>query len=346
MRVSATLSLGLLSFVLVAVGHPGSHDEHDVLARREFLAHAKRSIADCADRIEARGIEARAISRRAMLADTLRSRRGLPGRRALSKRDFASVLATEHESNRTDLTSTSQGVDVFTGDLACVLQPEVTIGPYWVSAELVRTDLRDGEEGIPYFSEYQIIDVTTCEPIPNVYVDTWHANSTGVYGGIVAGGNGDITDESNINATHGRGLALTDADGVAYFETIFPGHYTGRTPHIHVFFDQALISAVEENSPYAENTQTLTLNSEDGIMGEEAAAMDPVVQYVWLGEQPSDGILGWITIGIDPTADYVTSAAATWTENGGVTNPNAGGGGPGGPPGGPGGPPPPHTTRA
>ncbi len=38
-------------------------------------------------------------------------------------------------------------------------------------------------------------------------------------------------------------------------------------------------------------------------MGEEAAAMDPVVQYVWLGEQPSDGILGWITIGIDPTAD-------------------------------------------
>ena len=106
-----------------------------------------------------------------------------------------------------------------------------------------------------------------------------------------------------------------------------------------MFFDQSLISAVEENSPYVENTQTLTLNSEDSIMGEEAAAMDPVVQYVWLGEQPSDGILGWITIGIDPTADYVTSAAATWTENGGVANPNAGGG-----PGGPGGPPPPRPS--
>lgn len=85
-----------------------------------------------------------------------------------------------------------------------------------VSAELVRTDLRDGEDGIPYFSEYQIIDVTTCDPIPNVYVDTWHgqlqifvlwihanihiyiANSTGVYAGVVASGNGDITDESNL----------------------------------------------------------------------------------------------------------------------------------------------------
>lgn len=128
MRISAVLSL--LSFVLVAVAHPGSHEDHDVLARRKFLAHAKRSIADCTDKIEARGIEARAINRRAALAESLRSRRGLPGRRAISKRDFASVLATDHESNRTDLTSTSQGADVFTGDLACVLQPEVTIGPY------------------------------------------------------------------------------------------------------------------------------------------------------------------------------------------------------------------------
>lgn len=128
MRISVALSL--LPFVLVSLAHPGSHDDHDVLARRKFLAHATRSIANCADKIEARGIEARAISRRAALADTLRSRRGLPARRAISKRDFASVLATEHESNRTDLTSASQGADVFTGDLACVLQPEVTIGPY------------------------------------------------------------------------------------------------------------------------------------------------------------------------------------------------------------------------
>lgn len=91
---------------------------------------------------------------------------------------------------------------------------------------------------------------------------------------------------------------------------------------------------MEENAPYVTNTQELTLNSEDSIMGEEAASMDPVIQYVWLSDEPSDGILSWITLGIDPTANYVTSAAATWTENGGVANPNAGGG-----PGGPGRPP-------
>lgn len=53
----------------------------------------------------------------------------------------------------------------------CLITTHIFLG---VSAELVRTDLRDGEEGIPYFSEYQIIDVTTCDPIPNIYVDTWH----------------------------------------------------------------------------------------------------------------------------------------------------------------------------
>ena len=60
MRISVALSL--LPFVLVSLAHPGSHDDHDVLARRKFLAHATRSIANCAGKIEARGIEARAIS--------------------------------------------------------------------------------------------------------------------------------------------------------------------------------------------------------------------------------------------------------------------------------------------
>lgn len=27
---------------------------------------------------------------------------------------------------------------------------------------------------------------------------------------------------------------MTDVNGLATFETIFPGRYTGRTPHMHV----------------------------------------------------------------------------------------------------------------
>lgn len=128
MRLSGAVCL--LPFFLLATAHPGGHGDHDQLARRKFLAHAKRSINDCRDIIEARGIESRAIERRAALAEALRSRRGLPQRRSIAKCDFNSVLATDHESNRTDLTSGSAGADIFTGDLPCVLQPEATIGPY------------------------------------------------------------------------------------------------------------------------------------------------------------------------------------------------------------------------
>lgn len=65
--------------------------------------------------------------------------------------------------------------------------------------------------------------------------------------------------------------------------------------------------------------------------------MDPFVEWVQLSEDITDGIMAWISIGIDPTADDEITAAATIYESGGVANENSGmGGGPGGA-GGPGG---------
>jgi hypothetical protein len=180
------------------------------------------------------------------------------------------------------------------------------------------------------------------------------------YSGIVASGNGDSSDPTNIDKTFGRGLIDTDSDGVAQFITMFPGHYTGRATHIHIlatqnatvlanntlsggaishvgqlFFDQGLITEVETNEPYASNTQEFTLNSDDDILSGEAASMDPVMEYVLLGDSVSDGLLAWISIGIDASASYEVSSAATWTENGGVVNENSGAPGGGAPGGGP-----------
>jgi hypothetical protein len=174
----------------------------------------------------------------------------------------------------------------------------------------------------------------------------------------VASGNGNSSPD-NINATFLRGVQQTDADGAASFSTLFPGHYTGRTTHIHVmvhtnatafdngtlidtthvghvgqaFFDQELIGQVEATGVYATNTQLLTTNAQDSILAEEAETSDPFVQYVLLGESVEDGLLGWLSFGIDTTASKSVSAAATLYREGGVANPNAGvGGGPGGPP--------------
>jgi hypothetical protein len=48
--------------------------------------------------------------------------------------------------------------------------------------------------------------------------------------------------------------------------------------------------------------------------------MDPFVEWVQLGEDITDGIMAWISIGIDPSVDDEVEAAATIFESGGVAN--------------------------
>ncbi|KAI5849596.1 Intradiol ring-cleavage dioxygenase [Morchella snyderi] len=347
------------SIMGAVTAHPGSHDGASAaeLARRSnFIASSKRSLAGCASKMKARGFEEKAIARRAALADSIRAKRSIQGgRQYLKTRDLASVLATDHASDLEGVTLNTDYSLLFTGNVSCVLQPEVTQGPYYVDGELVRQDIRETQGGVDLYADVQIVDVATCEPVPNLYLDWWHANATGVYSGIVANGNGDSSDATNIDNSFLRGVQPTDEDGVAQFLTVFPGHYTSRATHVHilghlnptvlanntisggtvshvgqVFFDQDLISTVETTSPYSTNTQELTANADDQILSEEAADMDPFMEYVLLGDSIEDGILAWISIGIDTSASYSVSSAATWTEHGGVANSNSGAGGMGG----------------
>lgn len=205
-----------------------------------------------------------------------------------------------------------------------------------------------------FILDTQVIDMATCDPVTNAMIEIWHCNSTGVYSGIVASGNGDSSDTANINSTFLRGLQPTDDEGVAQFTTLFPGHYTSRATHIHVlahfngttycngtygggyvshvgqlFFDQDLISLVEATSPYSTNTQEVTTNADDAIFSEEADSSDPVVEYSLLGDDASSGIFGWISFGIDLTSEQTISAAASLYATGGVENESSGGGGSG-----------------
>jgi hypothetical protein len=57
--------------------------------------------------------------------------------------------------------------------------------------------------------------------------------------------------------------------------------------------------------------------------------MDPFVEWVMLGDDVTDGIMAWISIGIDPTADQEVTSAGTIYKGYGVANENSamGGGG-------------------
>lgn len=82
------------------------------------------------------------------------------------------------------------------------------------------------------------------------------------------------------------------------------GMYDGHSSHVgQIFFDQDLISEVEKNIPYSTNTQELTENADDSILSTEADTTDPFMEYVLLGDDVSDGIFAWISIGIDAKRD-------------------------------------------
>lgn len=61
--------------------------------------------------------------------------------------------------------------------------------------------------------------------------------------------------------------------------------------------------------------------------------MDPFVEWIQLSDDITDGVMAWISIGVDPSADSEVTSAATIYESGGVANENSemGGGGDGGP---------------
>ncbi|KAK6957219.1 hypothetical protein Daesc_000001 [Daldinia eschscholtzii] len=355
MRFSSSVISGIALLVGSAVAHPGHEISQEVKERRDFLGSVKRTnLGHCAAQLKARGVEKRNVERRAALLEKVRAKRGL------NKRDLTSVLATSHNSTDLGYTPSTDAATLFAGYNSCLLTPEVTQGPYYVGGEYVRQNIIEDQVGVDTILDYQVIDVNTCEPVTDVYVEMWHCNATGVYGGIVAGGNGDSSDETNINNTWLRGIQKTDSDGVAQFESIFPGHYTGRATHIHImvhqnavllenstlgnnvsashvgqaFFDQDLITAVELTAPYSTNTQELTLNADDGILSEETATdgVDPFFEYTLLGDSITDGLFAWVAFGINTTASQSITPAAFYYKEGGFANPNSGPGGPGGAP--------------
>lgn len=150
---------------------------------------------------------------------------------------------------------------------------------------------------------------------------------------------------SSIVLTHPANETQVLANGT------LSGLYSSHSSHVgQIFFDQDLITAADEVYPYSNNTQEVTLNSDDSILAEELDTIDPFMEYVFLGDDITDGIFAWISVGMDPTVDSSVSPAAYYTEQGGVENESSGmggsGGGGGAPPGASSGAPPSASATA
>jgi hypothetical protein len=124
----AAAGLALLAGLVAA--HPGHNIAQEAAERRAYLSSVKRtSLSHCADKLRARGTEARNIARRQALVHSAREKRGLK-KRGLSKRAIADVLAVDHNKTASCYSPNTDPATLFAGYKSCVLTPEVTQGPY------------------------------------------------------------------------------------------------------------------------------------------------------------------------------------------------------------------------
>jgi protocatechuate 3,4-dioxygenase beta subunit len=206
---------------------------------------------------------------------------------------------------------------VATAAATCSLTAEQEEGPYYVDLLKVREDIIGAQAGLPFRMELRVVNSTTCKPVKNAAVDVWHCNAAGLYS--------DKSDQGTAGKTWLRGVQFTDSHGLAVFHSVYPGHYQGRTTHIHVkvhtgahdhsgrmtgghvahtgnlFPTEAINNAVYARSPYSAETAAIVPQARDFVYtGQHGSTAR--MQVTKVGNRLSRGLVGRITLGVNPRA--------------------------------------------
>lgn len=142
-----SLFAGALAGAVIVSAHPGHDHEAELAARGAMLSRfSRRDLSHCAEKIKARGLHARSVKRRTVLAADLMKKAHLRGRwfialnqtchnreRAVrltwtstAARDLDSLLNTTHHSTGCYTIKTPPS-EIFAANNSCILSPEVCI---------------------------------------------------------------------------------------------------------------------------------------------------------------------------------------------------------------------------
>ena len=141
-------------------------------------------------------------------------------------------------------------------DANCVSTPEETAGPYpgdgsngpniLAESGVVRSDLRSSLTGSAVADGVSLTVTLTlvnnngqCAPLAGYAVYLWHADAEGRYSMYSSG----VESEDYL-----RGVQVSADDGTVTFQTVFPGCYDGRWPHIHFEVYESLDEAIASGS--------------------------------------------------------------------------------------------------
>ncbi|MEU9037044.1 intradiol ring-cleavage dioxygenase [Streptomyces sp. NPDC048352] len=156
----------------------------------------------------------------------------------------------------------------------CVLTTEWGAGPYYLDLDLVRSDITERREGVPFRLDLTVVRTSQgCRPLEGAAVDVWQADAAGDYS---AGG-----------ATWLRGTQFTDGAGRCTFRTVVPGWYAELAPHIHfkvrpdnrtetssqLFFPEDLLKELYAREPYAQREVPGHPNERDNRYRASGAAL-------------------------------------------------------------------------
>ena len=199
---------------------------------------------------------------------------------------------------------------------ACVAKPEQTEGPFFVDAELERSDIRSDpstgavSDGIPLTLRFNVSRISRgdCSALPGALVDLWQCDADGVYSGVEDEGAPASAREQHFL----RGYQHTDDDGTARFTTIYPGWYRQRAVHVHfkvrtevagqpyeftsqLYFDEALTDKVHAEAPYAARGRRTRMNADDRIFLDGGESLMARVS------EGDDGYAATFDLGLDLT---------------------------------------------
>lgn len=174
--------------------------------------------------------------------------------------DAAGSAASTAGSAAADTTATTAATATAATTTAAVatcttVVPEETAGPYpgdgsngpdiLTEPDVVRSDITTSigsftgtAEGVPTSISLTVLDSSNgCSPLVAGAVYLWHADQDGHYSMYTA-----------PDASYLRGVQETDADGTVTFQSIWPGCYDGRWPHIHFEVYPTLADALEASN--------------------------------------------------------------------------------------------------
>ena len=112
-------------------------------------------------------------------------------------------------------------------------------------------------EGVPLTFTLTLLDnANGCVPLAGAAVYAWHCDREGRY---------SLYDSGLYNENYLRGVQEADANGQVTFNSIFPGAYSGRWPHIHFEVFESMSNATAAGQVLAVSQIALTKAACDDV---------------------------------------------------------------------------------